>query len=71
MHFCEIYTFLKNDNCHAILCQLWNSKKLESFPPMISRSFFAQLLIVVSEGYEGYHHVSTLGGTKVSGFQGK
>ena len=54
MHFCEIYTILKNDDCHKILCQLWNSKKLKLFPPMISRSIFAQLLIVVSEGYVGY-----------------
>ena len=54
MHFCKIYNILKNDDCHKILCQLWNSKKLKLFPPMISRSIFAQLLIVVMEGYEGY-----------------
>ena len=52
--FFEIYNFVKNDDFHAILCQLWNSKKLKSFPPMISRSFSAQLLIVILEGYEGY-----------------
>ena len=23
MHFCEIYTFLKNDDFHAIFCQLY------------------------------------------------
>ena len=71
MNFCEIYTFLKNDDCHPILCQLWNSIKSKSFHPIISKSFSAQLLIVVSEGHEGYDHVGTLGGTKVSGFQGK
>ena len=54
MHFCESYTFLKNDDCPTILCQIWNLKKLKSFPLMISRSIFAHLLIVVSEGYEGY-----------------
>ena len=71
MHLGIIYTFLKNDDCHAILCQFCNSKKLKSFPLMISRSFFAQLFIVVLEGYEGYDPVGLLREIKVSGSRGK